>query len=202
MTRSCPLRSAQGDSATIRLHHRTPCSSTPTATSPTPTTTPTAPRSWRAPGPPGVARIVVIGESRESAERALALRGGRAAAVGDRRRPPPRRERLDRRGRRTGCARRLRRPARWWRPARWVSTITTTIRPATSSDAAFEAQLGLARGGWQAGGDPRPRGGRRRGRRAAGQPGTSPPSCTRSAAGPGSCGRGWTSATMCRSAGW
>ncbi len=86
-------------------------------------------------------------------------------------------------------------------PARWGSTTTTTTRPATRQRAAFEAQLALAgEAGWPA-------------VIHAGRPTTmsppssaispaSPPSSTRSAAAPGSCERGWSSATMCRSAGW
>ena len=155
-------------------------------------------RAWAA----GVARVVVIGESPDGAERAL----------GARRRPSPGSPRppaSTRTTRRAG-ARRARdwlrgTPAaipRWSPPARWGSTTTTTTRRATRQRAAFEAQLALAR---EAG---KPavihareadddvaavlRGASRR----------SPPSCTRSAADPGSCGRGWTSATMCRSAGW
>ena len=74
--------------------------------------------------------------------------------------------------------------------------------PRDAQRAAFEAQLALARRGGEAGRDPRARGRRRRRGGAPRARRTSRRSCTRSAAAPASCGRGWTSATMCRSAGW
>ena len=54
-------------------HQPRRCSPTPTAISPTRPTMPTEARSSIAPGPAGVTRIVVIGESPLSADRALEL---------------------------------------------------------------------------------------------------------------------------------
>ena len=82
-----------------------------------------------------------LAASRPSAP--LALAADEPRLVGDRRRPPPRRERLDRRGRRLAARARSGDP-RWWPPARWASTTTTTTRPRDAQRAAFEAQLALA----------------------------------------------------------
>ena len=84
--------------------------------------------------------------------------------------PPPRRERLVGRERATGSGPRSGAP-RSSRSARWAWTTTTTTRPVPAQRAAFEAQLALAREAGKAGGDPCPRGGRRRRGRAPGPPG-------------------------------
>ena len=149
----------------------------------------------------GSAHVVVIGESPVGRRARARARGARAAALGHRRCPSPRRRRLDPRRPRAGSRSRCATRGSWPR-ARWGSTTTTTTRPATAQRTAFEAQLALAPRGGQARGDPRPRGRRRRRRDPARPSGRARRSCTRSAAGPASCGRGSTSATMCRSAGW
>ena len=90
--------------------HLLPCSSTPTATSPTRRTTPTAPqvlaRAWAA----GLARDRRHRRISREPPSARCARRGRAAAVGDRRHPSPRRDRLVRRGPRLAARARLRRP--------------------------------------------------------------------------------------------
>ena len=98
-------------------------------------------RAWAA----GVARVVVIGDSPESAERALALAGGRAPALRHGRHPSPRRLELDRRGRATGCAARLRRPAGGGRRRDGPRLPLRSLAPRERQRAAFEAQLALAR---------------------------------------------------------
>ena len=154
-----------------------------------PATTPTAPRCSRGPGRPASAAIVVIGES-PRVGRARAARSPRTSRGSP---PPPASirttRRLDRRGRRLAARQRLRRPE--------VVAVGEMGLDYHYDHSPRGAQRQRVRGparsgarGRQAGGDPRPRGGRRR-RRGAPEPSrTSPPSCTRSAAGPGSCGRG------------
>ena len=154
-------------------------------------------RAWAG----GVARVVVIGESPEAADRALALAAAEPRLSVDGRRSSARRRRLVARRRATGCARRSGDPE-VVAAGEMGLDYHYDHSPRHGQRAAFEAQLALAREA----GKPAVIHAREADedvaavlRAAARCP--RDPALVQQRSGR-SCGRGSTSATMCRSAGW